>query len=183
MGDEKEKTEKRKSNRQVVYRKFRLGQGGCRSLRDGTRAGIGCIRHEVFGRVPRTSHGEAGAGKNRVSEDRTSEDRTSEDRATKHRNREAGTAKTEPAKPEPAKTEPPLVAAKPARSDDAPKKGPRKVPREEQLARLKTAGPVMRLFNLRDLTGWYTYVDKTRDSDTPPGRNKDPDGVYKSTRE
>lgn len=42
----------------------------------------------------------------------------------------------------------------------------------------QTVGPVVRLFNLKDLTGWYKYVDKTSKSDSPPGKNKDPDGVY-----
>ena len=42
-----------------------------------------------------------------------------------------------------------------------------------------TAGPVVRLFNLQDLSGWYTYVDRTSTSKGPPGRNIDPDGVFK----
>lgn len=43
----------------------------------------------------------------------------------------------------------------------------------------RTVGPVVRLFNLTNFDGWYKYVDKTSKSDSPPGKNKDPDGVYK----
>lgn len=43
----------------------------------------------------------------------------------------------------------------------------------------RSVGPVVRLFNLTNFDGWYKYVDMTSKSDSPPGKNKDPDGVYK----
>ncbi len=43
----------------------------------------------------------------------------------------------------------------------------------------RSVGPVVRLFNLTNFDGWYKYVDQTNKGDGPPGKNKDPDGVYK----
>lgn len=44
---------------------------------------------------------------------------------------------------------------------------------------LQPVGPVVRLFNLTDLSGWYTYIGKTKGSKSPAGKNKDPDGVFR----
>jgi len=51
--------------------------------------------------------------------------------------------------------------------------------KKAQAAGYENVGPVVRLFNQRDLSGWYKFVDKTSTSNAPPGRDKDPDGVYK----
>ncbi|MGH7137105.1 MAG: 3-keto-disaccharide hydrolase, partial [Pirellulales bacterium] len=43
---------------------------------------------------------------------------------------------------------------------------------------VQAAGPVMRLFNLTDFSGWNKYVVWTNRSKKPPGKDKDPDRIY-----
>lgn len=53
------------------------------------------------------------------------------------------------------------------------------VRKKDKTPEIQTAGPVVRLFNLKDSSGWYKYVDKSSKTNGPPGRNVDPDGVFK----
>jgi hypothetical protein len=83
----------------------------------------------------------------------------------------AASTKPDAGKKESASTgAPPVAKGDGARGRGGPKKTPGAAP---------TAGPVVRLFNLNDFSGWYPYLARTAAGNTPPGKGKDPDAVFK----